>query len=375
MYKKILLPAGLLSATIIGAGVFALPYVFQKAGLIPGIFYLAIFGGVFVLIHLMYADTILKTQGSHRFAGYAEIYLGRFAKWLTAITTIAGMILVLVVYLILSASFINLIFPGWFDSYKIVIFWLLGSLAIFLKINRLALSDFIITLSIVAIILIIFIFGLENLNQAIPRLAFLNFPYLFIPYGAVLFSLNGRVAIPQIINYFQKNNLPPIKAKTPIILGTLIPAVVYFLFIAAILALSGNVSQDAVSGLLDGLPFWVLKLLGVLGIISIWSTYIVIGRDVENSMEYDFHLPKLLASLVVIFLPLALYLIGLQNFLNLVSFIGGVFIGLEGILIVLIWRRAMGKNNLPAIFKNKWPAISFVLLAVFVVGIIYEIVY
>lgn len=345
MYKKILLPVGLLSATIIGAGVFALPYVFHSAGLIPGVFYLALFGGVFVLIHLMYADTILKTQGSHRFAGYAEIYLGGFAKWLTALATIAGMILILVVYLILSASFINLIIPGAFNSYGILIFWFLGSLAIFLKINRLALSEFIITLSIATIILIIFIFGLGNLNQVVSRLVIFDFPYLFIPYGAVLFSLNGRVAIPQIINYFQKNNLPPLKAKTPIILGTLIPAIIYFLFVAAILALSGNVSPDAVSGLINGLPLWVLKLLGILGIISIWSTYIVIGRDVENSLEYDFRFPKLLASFAVILLPLILYLVGFKNFLNLVSFVGGVFVGLEGILIVLIWMRAMKKNK------------------------------
>jgi hypothetical protein len=293
------------------------------------------------------------------------------------------MILILVIYLILSASFINLVVPGIFNSYGVMVFWLLGSLAVFLKINRLALSEFIITLSIVAIILIIFIFGLGNLNQIISRLAVFNLSYLFIPYGAVLFSLNGRVAITQIVNYFQKNNLSPLEAKKPIVLGTLIPAFVYLLFVIAISALSKDVSQDAVSGLINGLPFWVLKLLGVLGIISIWSTYIVIGRDVENSLEYDFRFPKLLAGLAVIFLPLMFYLAGFKNFLNLVSFVGGVFLGLEGILIVLIWRRAAKKREppfnkaqgKPAIFKKKWPFTSFVLLIIFIIGVIYELIY
>ncbi len=109
MRKSIILPTGLLAATIIGAGIFALPYTFEKAGIITGLFYLVIFAGVFTLIHLMYADVIIKTEGFHRFVGYAEIYLGNIGKWLTVSVTVIGMIFVLVIYLILSISFINLI--------------------------------------------------------------------------------------------------------------------------------------------------------------------------------------------------------------------------------------------------------------------------
>ena len=46
-YKEIGLPAGLLSSLIIGAGIFALPYVFYRAGFLVGLFYLVIFSIVF----------------------------------------------------------------------------------------------------------------------------------------------------------------------------------------------------------------------------------------------------------------------------------------------------------------------------------------
>ena len=69
MYKNFILPAGLLAETIIGAGMFALPYVFQKSGIGLGLFYLFFFGLVSILIHLMYADIILRTSENHRFAG------------------------------------------------------------------------------------------------------------------------------------------------------------------------------------------------------------------------------------------------------------------------------------------------------------------
>ena len=106
MFKNVILPASLLAGTIIGAGVFALPYVFVKAGILTGLFYLLIFSAVFTLIHLMYADIILRTKENRRFFGYAEIYLGSWGKWPAILITIVGMIFVLTVYLILSVSFL-----------------------------------------------------------------------------------------------------------------------------------------------------------------------------------------------------------------------------------------------------------------------------
>ncbi len=122
-FNQLILPAALLSATIIGAGIFALPFVFQKAGLIAGLFYLLIFSAVFVLIHLRYADIISKTAENHRFAGYAETYLGKSGKWLAILMTIVGMIFTLTVYLILSKSFIAILLPFLPDVYKILIFF------------------------------------------------------------------------------------------------------------------------------------------------------------------------------------------------------------------------------------------------------------
>lgn len=377
MNKSVILPAGLLAATIIGAGIFALPYAFEKAGVITGLFYLIVFGGVLTLIHLMYADVIIRTDGFHRFVGYAEIYLGKSGKWLAALATVAGMTLTLLIYLVLSISFVNLISPlqEINDFYKLFAFWALASLPIFLKIDRLIISESLVAFFIVAIILVIFGYGLENIIQA-ASLPLFNPSQYFFPYGAVLFALSGRVAIPSVINYFRKNNQPLVQAKNPIILGTIIPAAAYFLFALAIIGLSGGeVSRDAVSGLINNLPSWILGLLGVLGIISVWSTYVVIARDIERGLEYDFHLSKSLATMAIIFLPLFLYLIGFQNFFKLVSFVGGIFVGFEGILIALIWNRARKKPGTMSFFKKLNPKIVYLLLLIFVIGIIYEIIY
>ena len=365
-FNQLILPAALLSATIIGAGIFSLPFVFQKAGLIAGLFYLLIFSAVFVFIHLRYADIISKTAENHRFAGYAETYLGKSGKWLAILMTIVGMFFALTVYLILSKSFIDILFPSLADTYKILAFWFFGSLAVFLGIKRLTISEFCITFGIGAIILIIFVFGSNNLDQTISSVPFFNLQYIFLPYGAVLFALSGRAAIPTVLGYFRKNNLPSTSIKSSIVLGTLFPAFIYAVFVLAILNLSGNiVSQDSVSGLIGRLPFWTLEILGILGIISLWSSYIVIGRDIKKSLGYDLNLPKLLIALIVVFAPIILYFSGFQNFLKLVGLTGGIFMGLEGIFIVLIRQKAVQKKTL----------LDYVLLAIFIGGIVWTIIY
>ena len=389
MYKNIILPASLLAGTIIGAGVFALPFVFEKAGIVTGLFYFAIFSAVFILIHLMYAEVILKTKGEHRFPGYAKTYLGRWGFWLAILTAVLGMIFVLTVYLVLSASFFNLIKPaswGVPDVFSILFFWLLGSSAIFLGIRRIAFSEFLITGGIVLTVLIIFVCGASHFGKII-SLPTLNLQYVFIPYGAILFSLMGRVAIPTIIGYFRKIKQPAIQAKKPIILGTLIPSFVYLAFVFGVLGLSGVVSEDAVSGLIGHVPASILAIIGVFGLISIWSSYIVVGLDIKNTLRFDLKFTKILAGLVVVALPLILYFSGFQNFLGLVSVVGGIFIALEGVFIVLMWLKSR-KTCLPApetaglggqvkteqvIFKKLHPLIVYALIIIFIGGIIYEI--
>lgn len=377
MFKNVILPAGLLAGTIIGAGIFALPFVFEKAGTLTGLFYLVIFGVVFTLIHLMYAEVILKTEGNHRFPGYARIYLGNFGFRSTILTTVIGMIITLTIYLILSVSFINLIKPTNFNAVgfpNILFFWLLGSAAIFLEIRRLAFLESLITGGIIVIVLIIAGYGLNFLDK-INTASIFNIQNIFLPYGAVLFALAGRTAIPTVINYFQKTNQPPSGVKKPVILGTLAPALVYLLFVFGILGLSGVVSEDAVSGLIGHVPDLILTLIGIFGLISLWSSYIVIGLDVKNTLRYDLKFPKILAGLAVIFSPLILFLLGFQNFLAMIGLVGGIFIALEGIFIVLMWRKSRKTKPEPVIFKKLNPFVVYALIMVFIGGIIYGIIH
>ena len=134
MRKEEILAAGLLAGTIIGAGMFSLPFIFQSAGLSTGIFYLILIPIAYIFVYLMYSDIIVRTKESHRLVGYAKIYLGNWAFWLTILMSVVESVFVLTIYLILSQSFGDLMI-GWGSGVeKLLFFWFSAEfwLAVFL---------------------------------------------------------------------------------------------------------------------------------------------------------------------------------------------------------------------------------------------------
>lgn len=362
-YKNIIVPAGLLAALIIGAGMFSLPFIFQKAGWLTGFFYLAIFSLIFSLVHLMYLAIIQKTGGHHRFVGYARIHLGRFGFLPSVLVAVFTLILVLTIYLILSISFIRLILPDFNSLIGVLAFWLLGTTAVILGIKKMAGVEFWTAFGMIVLVLAIFIGALNLTDFNLKDVQAFNLPFWFLPFGPVLFSLGGRAAISSIYEYFKVNKLEERgNIKLAVILGTIIPAIIYFLFVFGVLSFSpGLVTSDAVSGMIMA-PIWVIKAIGVLGILSLLTSYVFLGLELKGIFRLDFGLSEVRAALLVILAPIGLYLLGVTDFIKTVSLAGGVFAALEGVLVVLMYEKISGQR----IFV-------YLLLPIFFLGALYEV--
>ncbi|MCR4275288.1 MAG: hypothetical protein NUV83_00830 [Candidatus Wolfebacteria bacterium] len=373
--RSFLLSTGLLVGSIVGAGIFSLPYVFLKSGFLAGIIYLSVLGVCTFLIHLMYADIIVRTSETHhRFPGYAKIYLGEKSGQLAGIIVFLANFLTLTVYLILSISFFNLISPQFPLYYKFLIFWLLGSLTIFLKIEKAAFFEILTTSLTLAVIFAVFLagyfYGLPAVNS--PSIALND---LALPFSPTLFSLLGLGAIPALLVYFREKKLPFNKIKRVLLVSTLVVIIAYLLFILGISRLSGTVSEDAVSGLIGNISPAILFFLGIFGVVSLLDSYMSVAFDVEKTMHYEWRLPKWLSKSFVVFLPPALYFLGFQNFLASIGVVGGILFSLWGIMTILVWKKASA-NSSPNQIVSKIPdTVIYFLLTVFTAGIVYEIIY
>lgn len=378
MFRKFILPVSLLSGTIIGAGIFSLPYVFEKSGSIMSLVYLVFLTAISITIHLMYADIIYihKADHHHRFPGYVEMYWGKKAAIITNIITLTAVFFTLTAYLVLSLSFANLIAPALPLAMKLLFFWLLGSAAIFLTVKKAAVLDTVTTLITLLMIFIIFAIGIFMSPEKLTLITTANPIFLFFPFGPILFSLLGETAIPATMAYSRVENLTAKETKRVITYGSLIPSVFYLLFVIGILGISGlAVSDDAVSGLIGYVPRIVLVIIGIFGFVSLWDSYSSAGTEIKKTLEYEWKIPQLLINFIVIFSPLVLYFFGFTNFLTLVSFIGGILYSLWGLLIIITWKKARAIEGIENTLISKFsPLAVYALIFIFIAGIIYHIV-
>lgn len=362
MIKKYLLPIGIMAGAVIGAGIFSLPYVFVRVGVLNGFIFLIIGTLIMTLGHLFYGDLVLGTKGKHNFVGLSQIYFGKLGGFLGILISILQMILVLLIYLVLSQSFTKLIFNQATIT-QLLVFWAVGSSAIFLTLKRLAAVEFAIVVGVITIIVIVFLFSAPKLSSIELNSAPLYFGNFLIALAPILFALGGRASIVETVRYakFPKN------IKWSIISGTAIPALVYGLFALAVVVLSPQVSEDSVTGLIGYLPSGLLALLGGLGLLSILSAYIAIGFDVNDVLKTDLRWPFFGRFLLIVLTPLGLYLGGLQNFFGLVSFTGGVFGALTYIFIAVMWLKFNKlRKGKPLLLKRVPAGLIILLIALFI---------
>ncbi|HEY4500097.1 MAG TPA: aromatic amino acid transport family protein [Candidatus Paceibacterota bacterium] len=373
MYKKLVLPASLLAGVIIGAGMFSLPFLFRSVGILTGLFYLLFFSAVFIIVYFVYGDIILRTAGQHRLVGYARLYLGRGGFWFALWMGLIQLFFVLTVYLILAPSFSELFLPH-SRILQVLLFWVVGSFVILYEGRKIALLEFLITFGMVAIIGLVFWFGVPSFLELYPDWGNIDVTRILIA-GPILFALSGTLAIPEVISYFREARVSKRFIASALIVGGVLPAIVYAIFVAGVLGLSAIVSEDAITGLIGQVPGWFLILFGVLGVFTLISSYIVVGLNVRRVLEFDLGWSAAVSQWSVVFGPLLIYFLITKDFLDLISFIGSILLPIESLLVFVMWYRMNKKSPEPPILAHKlvqWciPVAALVFGVVLVLGLI-----
>ncbi len=362
--KTLIYAVSILSGTIIGVGLFALPYIASKVGFLTIVGYFLVLGILIILIHQFFGELALQTPDFKRLPGFAKLYLGNWGRNLAYLSTIVGIFGAILAYLIVGGEFLgNLLSPifGGGNLVWTLVYFSLGTFLIFLGIKAIARIEFWGLILFFLILIAIFFRGqafltIENLFPE-PNLS-----YFFLPYGVILFSLWGASLIPEVEEILAKRkNL--LKRIIPI--SILIPIFVYLFFIYLILGITGNqTTESALVGLKNFLGDGIVSLALLFGIITTFTSFIALGLTLKKIFWYDLKIEKNIAGAITCFLPLILFLIGIKQFIPVISFVGGVMLSIDGILILLMYRKINPRNIL-----------AHFLFLVLLGGIIYEIIY
>lgn len=366
----------MLIGTIIGAGIFGLPYVAARSGLVLTIIYLAALTLIVTLMHLLYGEVVLRTHGKHRLVGYAEIYLGVWGKRLASFSVIIGSYAGLLAYIIIGGKFLYVLFGGIFGGdafFYSTVMYLLSFIFVAKGLKIVSWAETLLSFSLIAAIFIFlskgfFLVDLSNLAVAT------QWSQVFLPYGVILFALTGGSVIPDLVGILDKKKS---ELKKTIIWGTLIPAIIYFLFIVIVLGASGAyITDDTITGLgkLSGNGFVLIG--AAVGFLAIITSLLAFGINLKKTFEYDYSLSKPKSLVLAMTFPFLMFLTGFDNFLAVMGFSGAVMGGIDGLLIILMYQKAdregKGKRN-PEYDIVTSKSVEYLLAAIFIGGIIYTI--
>jgi amino acid permease len=370
---KFFLSAALLIGTIIGAGIFAIPYVVAKSGIIPGFFYFLILGGVSFLVHLFLGEIVLRTEEKHRLAGYAKQYLGGSGSSIVALSIVLGTILSLVAYIILGGQFLKIFFSFCLPFFNASNFRLSLAFALFLLpflfrgIKNVAKTELFSNILFGSIIVFVFLFSLPNFD--FNNFSLLDSSNIFLPYGVILFALTGWSAIPEMAEIL-KSNEDKKKLKKIIIFSISVAIFIYLIFILAVVGVSGSATtEETFIGLLTHLDNRII-LLGVLaGIITIADSFLILSINLKNTLIYDYGFSGLPSLFISWFLPVFLFFCGLRHFIDVIGVAGTLIGAIEGIAIIVIFRKAklLGTRK-PEYSLNIPRFLEFILIAIFILG-------
>lgn len=325
-------------STIIGLGVFVLPYAFLKSGIFYWLWFVLVILSFFIL-HFAYSEIIFQVKKKHNLPGLAAEILGeKFKKYIWFID-FTGTQLVFWAYLIAIPNILNPIISidPFFIKLLTAIFVIL---IIFLKINPFTKLDSLLSI----LLLLIFIFLTINF---LPQIKIENITHIsptnpLISYGILIFSFTGYSSL-QIV--YDLIGIDKKKFFIINLVSLLLVGLLYALFTISIVGILGNkVSPETTSALKGTIADEFLTLIVILALLNIFTTFIALAFYLKRGLITDFNLNENL-SWFLTSLPILIFsFLAFNNLAKLISTIGSLFIGFNVIVIFICYLKLKQKD-------------------------------
>lgn len=361
----------MITGMTIGAGILGLPYVIAQVGIWAGLVYIICLGLVMLCLNLMIGEIAVRTKNSFQLSGFAGKYLGPWAKRVLSVTVILSGFGTLLAYIIGEGQALAALLGGnplWWS----IFFWSVGSFIIWRGLQTIKRVEKILSLVVMSIIVGLSLYlwpHMVPMNFYLPDIS-----RMFLPFGVILFALHASPAIAEVHALLPGSQR---RFKKAVIIGTIIPICIYILFALTVVGVSGGTTTEvATVGLGEIFGQGVLIAGNLFAVLAMGAAFMGMGMALKQTFVWDHKLPKWVADYFVIAIPLLLFLVGFRSFITVLSAVGGVFVGIEAIFMVLIFWKARRYGEVDA---RRYESKHFWLLvlpvfAVFTFSMVFSIV-
>jgi len=306
--------------------------------------------------------------------GYAEKYLGRWAKFTVTFSDLFGILGSLLVYMLLGGIFLETLLGDLLESSEYsLLFFAACSVFIFFGIRLVAGGELVMTILLIAVMIGIFAFCFPHADFSVLS-SVGGGASPFLAYGIVLYALSGMSAVPEMKEILKENGRYQ-NFRKAIIWGTFIPVVLYAFFALIVAATTGaGTTEEAINGLVAIVGGKIILLGAAFGLLAVLTSFLVLGVYLKEILQYDYKMNKYLAWALVCGIPFILFATGYNDLVEALSVIGSFSVGLSGILVCAIYLKAKKNGDRTPEFSLDLPlAVVFLVALVFVSGMVVKL--
>lgn len=372
-----IIAATTLTGTIIGAGILGIPYTLAKAGFLYGLLVIIAIGLAFILLNLFVGEVVLRTNKLHQLTGYAEFYLGKWGKSIMFFAMVFSLYGALIAYIIGEGAVLHTIFgigAPWMFS---LLFFAITSFIVYRGIRAASMIELIMIFLLVVVVILIGVFSWDKIT--LQNLHGFSLESFFLPYGVAIFAYFGLVGVPELREVLGKNVK---KMKKAIIIGSIIPIVVYVLFSFIVVGIVGTdnfellQANDRIATI--ALSFYAHPIMGmlanILAFLSMFTSFLTISLALVRMYNYDYGISSGLSLGLTLTLPLIVSLLNITSFFQVLSVTGAIAGGLQCIFAVLIFWRAkkMGQRK-PEYSVGNHYLLGGLFILLFLFGVFFQV--
>ena len=113
----------------------------------------------------------------------------------------------------------------------------------------------------------------------------------------------------------------------------------------------------------------------LIGLLAVFTSYLALGYDLREIYELDRGIVSSGAWILVAGVPFFLFWIGANDFIRLMALVGGFFVALDGLFIVLLLRAMRKKGEISKKLLPLPGGVLWILVILFIASALYEVLY
>lgn len=347
-------------ASIVGAGIFALPFTLAAHGLwvFVGVMVVAVWATV--RIHDAVVQLSASTHKNLQLPGLVGLYLGKNAARITGILFFICGFMSLLVYVLGLHELAQTFIPElslWYVALPCVVLGIVVSMrgeALVLR-NAFFFSSLVFFL-IVVISLLCVLHPQFSLVSSITPLVVSDISIIAVCF----FALSGVVAIPELASMVRDR----FALRAPVAVATILVAALYVFFsIAVVGILQGGTTSVATSGLKLHFGASAILVGALVTAASFLSGLMLRSLSLVESFRWDYGFSKFTALTIFGLVFVGMLQIPWHSFAEVVAWSGGVIGGLLGIIIMSAYVRMKYQKMRTRGSAYEWVIVSSLAVA------------